>query len=52
VGAAKIGLTLGRENLYEAFRRFGFGAADGIDLAGEAGGCVSGTRRARTRRGT
>jgi len=40
VGAAKIGLTLGRRNLYEAFLRFGFGAPTGIDLAGEASGVV------------
>ena len=40
VGAAKIGLTLGRENLYEAFRRFGFGQPTGIDLAGEASGVL------------
>ena len=40
VGAAKIGLTLGRHKLYEAFLRFGFGAKTGIDLAGEASGVV------------
>jgi len=40
VGAAKIGLTLGRHKLYEAFLRFGFGAPTGIDLAGEASGVV------------
>jgi len=40
VGAAKIGLTLGRENLYEAFRRFGFGQPTGIDLDGEASGVL------------
>ena len=40
VGAAKIGLTLGRHRLYEAFLRFGFGAPTGIDLAGEASGVV------------
>jgi len=40
VGAAKIGLTLGRQKLYEAFLRFGFGAPTGIDLAGEASGVV------------
>jgi cell division protein FtsI (penicillin-binding protein 3) len=40
VGAAKIGLTLGRHRLYEAFLRFGFGAKTGIDLAGEASGVV------------
>ena len=38
VGAAKIGLTLGRAGLYEAFRRFGFGEPTGIDIAGEARG--------------
>jgi len=40
IGAAKIGLTLGRERLYEAFRRFGFGQKTGIDIAGEAPGVV------------
>jgi cell division protein FtsI (penicillin-binding protein 3) len=40
VGAAKIGLELGRRNLYEAFLRFGFGAQTGIDLDGEASGVV------------
>lgn len=40
VGAAKIGLTLGRQGLYEAFRRFGFGSPTGVDIAGEASGVV------------
>lgn len=40
VGAAKIGLELGRTALYEAFRRYGFGAPTGIELAGEASGVV------------
>jgi cell division protein FtsI/penicillin-binding protein 2 len=40
VGAAKIGLALGGDGLYEAFRRFGFGTPTGIDLAGEAAGLV------------
>jgi len=40
VGAARIGLLLGRERLYEAFRRYGFGAPTGIELAGEASGVV------------
>jgi cell division protein FtsI/penicillin-binding protein 2 len=40
VGAAKIGLTLGREKLFAAFRRFGFGAPTGIEIAGEASGRV------------
>jgi cell division protein FtsI/penicillin-binding protein 2 len=40
VGAAKIGLELGRSELHEAFLRFGFGAETGIELAGEANGVV------------
>ena len=40
VGAAKIGLELGRRDLYHAFLRFGFGAQTGIELAGEATGIV------------
>ena len=40
VGAAKIGLTLGGRELYEALKRFGFGAPTGIELAGEASGVV------------
>jgi len=40
VGAAKIGLQLGRNELHEAFLRFGFGATTGIELAGEATGTV------------
>jgi len=39
-GAAKIGLKLGGERLYQAFRRFGFGQPTGIDIAGEVGGTV------------
>ena len=40
VGAAKIGLMLGRQRLYEAFRRFGFGERTGIEISGEASGVV------------
>jgi stage V sporulation protein D (sporulation-specific penicillin-binding protein) len=40
VGAARIGLTLGRQRLYEALRRFGFGEPTGIEIAGEASGVV------------
>lgn len=40
VGAAKIGLKLGSLELYEAFRRFGFGSPTGIELAGEEPGLV------------
>ncbi len=40
VGAAKVGLTLGGDALYEAFRRFGFGTPTGIELTGEQSGVV------------
>ena len=40
VGAAKVGLELGRRELFEAFLRFGFGAPTGIELSGEASGVV------------
>jgi cell division protein FtsI/penicillin-binding protein 2 len=40
VGAAKIGLALGPQRLYEAFRRFGFGSPTGVDISGEASGVV------------
>ncbi|HEY6078936.1 MAG TPA: penicillin-binding protein [Polyangiaceae bacterium] len=43
--AAKIGLGLGEEKLYESFRRFGFGEKPGIGVPGEA----SGTLRPRGR---
>ncbi len=40
VGAAKIGLTLGGQRLYDAFKRFGFGSPTGIEIAGESSGVV------------
>jgi cell division protein FtsI/penicillin-binding protein 2 len=40
VGAAKIGLKLGGQQLYDAFRRFGFGSVTGIELAAEEPGLV------------
>jgi cell division protein FtsI (penicillin-binding protein 3) len=43
--AAKVGLGLGEEKLYEAFRRFGFGEKPGTGLPGES----SGTLRPRGR---
>ena len=52
VGAAKIGLELGRQELYEAFLRFGFGAPTGIDLAGRGQRRGLGSRRRRTPRAT
>ncbi|HET9953286.1 MAG TPA: penicillin-binding protein 2, partial [Polyangiaceae bacterium] len=43
--AAKIGLSLGADRLYEALRRFGFGEPTGLPFPGEA----SGTLRPRGR---
>lgn len=43
--AAKIGLSLGGDKLYDAFRRFGFGQDTGLPMPGEA----SGTLRPRGR---
>lgn len=40
VGAARIGLELGGDALYDAFRRFGFGSPTGIELAAEEAGLV------------
>jgi cell division protein FtsI/penicillin-binding protein 2 len=40
VGAAMIATRLGKDRMYEAIRRFGFGAPTGIDLPGEAAGLV------------
>ncbi len=40
VGAAKLGLRLGKQQLHEAIRNFGFGSKSGIDLPGEAKGLV------------
>ena len=40
VGAAKIGLALGGQGLYQALRRFGFGERTGIEIAGEEPGTV------------
>ncbi len=40
VGAAKLGLRLGEQRLYEALRTFGFGSKTGIDLPGEIVGIV------------
>jgi len=40
VGAAKIALRFGRDNLYAALKRFGFGARTGIELPGEQVGMM------------
>jgi cell division protein FtsI (penicillin-binding protein 3) len=40
VGAAKIALRFGRENLYAALKKFGFGKRTGIELPGEQVGML------------
>jgi cell division protein FtsI (penicillin-binding protein 3) len=40
IGASKIALSLGGEQLYESLRRFGFGEETGIPLPGEASGIL------------
>ncbi len=40
IGAAKIGLQLGKDRLYEYIRSFGFGQRTGIPLPGEVNGIV------------
>jgi cell division protein FtsI (penicillin-binding protein 3) len=45
VGAIKIGLRAGQERLYRTLTDFGFGAASGVDLAGESAGIVRPAQR-------
>jgi cell division protein FtsI/penicillin-binding protein 2 len=40
VGMAKIGVKMGKKNLYEGMRRFGFSERTGIDLPGEEPGLL------------
>ena len=40
IGAAKVGLALGRARLYRALRDFGFGSTTALDLPGETGGIL------------
>jgi cell division protein FtsI (penicillin-binding protein 3) len=40
IGAAKLGLALGRRRFYEGIAAFGVGSKTGIDLPGEASGMV------------
>jgi cell division protein FtsI (penicillin-binding protein 3) len=40
IGAINVGLTVGKNNLYEYSRRFGFGARTGIQLPGESAGML------------
>jgi cell division protein FtsI (penicillin-binding protein 3) len=43
--ASKIGETLGRDNLYDRLRSFGFGIQTGIDLSGESSGMMTKSNR-------
>jgi len=45
IGAAKIGLALGREKLYQTIKEFGFGERTGIQLPGEAEGFIPPIKR-------
>jgi len=45
IGAAKIGMKLGDERLYQYLRSFGFGERTGIDLPGESPGNLRSKRR-------
>jgi cell division protein FtsI (penicillin-binding protein 3) len=45
VGAAKIALKFGREHVYAALKRFGFGARTGIELPGEQAGTLRDGRK-------
>ncbi len=40
IGAIHIGLTVGRDNMYDYVRRFGFGVKPGLPLPGESPGLV------------
>ncbi len=40
IGAAKLGIRLGKERLYQALGTFGFGTKTGVDLPGEIVGLV------------
>lgn len=45
IGAIKIALKVGNENLHQYVRRLGFGAPTGIGLPGESGGVVRPLRK-------
>lgn len=40
IGMVKVGMKLGKDNLYKWIKRFGFGQPTGVDLPGEAAGDV------------
>jgi cell division protein FtsI (penicillin-binding protein 3) len=45
IGTAKIGAALGKEGLYRALRRFGFGARTDVDLPAETDGVLRSFKR-------
>lgn len=45
IGAAKIGIRLGENRLYDYIRDYGFGARTGIPLPGEVGGILHPTKQ-------
>jgi cell division protein FtsI (penicillin-binding protein 3) len=45
IGAIKIGMQVGSQNLYQYIRRFGFGSRTGIELPAEAPGIVRSLKR-------
>ncbi len=45
IGTAKVALELGKQDLYRAFRRFGFGEPTGIGIPGETAGILRHYRR-------
>src|SRR6202012_3724275 len=40
IGAAKLGIQMGDQKLYEQVRKFGFGERTGVALPGEIGGII------------
>lgn len=44
IGMAKVGMILGRTELYRSLRKFGIGRRTGIELPGEAGGSLRDSR--------
>ncbi len=47
VGFAKLGMQLGKENLYSHINKFGFGTKTGIDLPGESSGIVKNVKNVK-----
>ncbi|MBI3592096.1 MAG: penicillin-binding protein, partial [Nitrospirae bacterium] len=45
VGSIKVGLSLGRERVYNYIKKFGFGEKTGFDLAGEVSGWIRSPER-------